>query len=762
MTTYTIPASGNGIRPFDQTGNWLSDQHRRELETESSISTEVIAARGYETLERRSRGDDQMRERLRKLKIPTWAHKEDRFFPGYLTPVFSPLGQRVSVIWKPNVPVPNREGKHMKYASPKRQALRLDVHPFNKDAIVDPATEAWMNEGIKKGDSLTSRGVCTVSLVGGVYGWRNGHGTLGDWEDIMVKGREWTICFDSDAAVNPNVMNAMVRAGRWLKSKGASKVWYLIVPASHNGTPTKGVDDYFAAGGTLDELKTHRSTREPNIHAVQGDFFTDARMAETIADNVLDARYIWVQGLNWLGWNDKIWQQVSEVEVTEAIREYMLERFQGAVQAHAENLVGTDVIDGWRKYLNNGSMAAVRNLARGLVERKIAELDSEPDWLNTPSGIVDLTSGEIIPHDPAHLQTRITKGSYIPGFKHPDWQTALEALREEERDYLQVRIGQAITGHPTPDGVVPILQGSGENGKSLCTTDGLVPALGDCASMASPKLFQAIKGSEHSTERAELRGKRLLIAEELTEGRSIDVTALKQITDVGKITARYIRQDNFTFDASHSLLVTTNYIPVVNETDHGTWRRLQLVKFPFTFRKPGQVLFNDNDRHGDPTLKLRIKANETGQHDAIVTWAVEGAIDYHRCPEVALLPTNQIGKDTLAWRAEADRILGFWTEKLVADPEWSMLATELLAMFNSWLKSNGHNDWSKESFVPRFLQHEITMRHGVDKREARNPQNVDRFPHDSWTEPRLPRRATVFRGLRKKRDSDQGEYEEGA
>ena len=32
--------------------------------------------------------------------------------------------------------------------------------------------------------------------------------------------------------------------------------------------------------------------------------------------------------------------------------------------------------------------------------------------------------------------------------------------------------------------------------------------------MASPTLFQASKGSEHSTERAELRGKRLLIAEE--------------------------------------------------------------------------------------------------------------------------------------------------------------------------------------------------------------------------------------------------------
>jgi putative DNA primase/helicase len=114
-----------------------------------------------------------------------------------------------------------------------------------------------------------------------------------------------------------------------------------------------------------------------------------------------------------------------------------------------------------------------------------------------------------------------------------------------------------------------ILQGAGENGKSALTTDGFVPALGSYASMASSKLFRSTKGSEHSTEMADLRGRRLLIAEELTEGRSIDVAALKRITDVGTIKARYIRQDNLEFKSTHSLMVTTNYIPVINETDRG-------------------------------------------------------------------------------------------------------------------------------------------------------------------------------------------------
>src|SRR6185503_5350611 len=112
-------------------------------------------------------------------------------------------------------------------------------------------------------------------------------------------------------------------------------------------------------------------------------------------------------------------------------------------------------------------------------------------------------------------------------------------------------------------------------------TYGVLAACGDYASPASPKLI-AEKG-EHSTERADLRGQRLLVAEELTENRALNVTAIKQITDVTHIKARYIRRDNMSFLASHSLFVTTNYVPIINETDHGTWRRLALLEFPFTF-----------------------------------------------------------------------------------------------------------------------------------------------------------------------------------
>ena len=133
-------------------------------------------------------------------------------------------------------------------------------------------------------------------------------------------------------------------------------------------------------------------------------------------------------------------------------------------------------------------------LARGIVERKADELDADPDLLNTPAGVVDLRTGELLPHDPTLLMTKITSGSYRPGFTHPDWEKALEALPEAERDWLQVRIGQGITGHPRRTASCRCSRGSGRTANPLLTTDGLVPALGDYASMASPKLFPGVQG----------------------------------------------------------------------------------------------------------------------------------------------------------------------------------------------------------------------------------------------------------------------------
>jgi P4 family phage/plasmid primase-like protien len=455
-------------------------------------------------------------------------------------------------------------------------------------------------------------------------------------------------------------------------------------------------------------------------------FFTDAKLAETLGVQALARRFIWTAGQGWFVWTGTVWRVCDESVPREALRRAVVAAYDRELRRMGKDPDrGPELLDQWRKVLSAAKIGAIMLLARGIagVRMDDAALDADPDLLNTPSGVVDLRTGEVTSHEPGRLMTKITSGSYRPGWEHGDWTTALEALGEDTRAWFQVRIGQAATGRPWPHGDVVILQGGGSNGKSAVTTDGVVPALGDYASVASTKLLQA---GEHSTERAELRGRRLLIAEELTEGRSIDVTALKQIQDVGMITARRLYRENVTFSTSHSLFVTTNYVPVVNETDHGTWRRLTLLRFRTRFLRPGEPVLGPQDRTGDPGLKERLKAGTDGRHDAIVTWAVEGARRWYANRPLAAMRPPSVELDTMTWRLDADRVLRYVSERLVRDHRACVLRSELIEDFNDWLAALGHSPWSASTFRDRFGQHEQVLAWSLQSGQARDLEHLSR------------------------------------
>jgi phage/plasmid-associated DNA primase len=150
------------------------------------------------------------------------------------------------------------------------------------------------------------------------------------------------------------------------------------------------------------------------------------------------------------------------------------------------------------------------------------------------------------------------------------------------------------------------------------------------------------------------------------------------------------------------------------------------------------------DRWGDPELKTRIRDSTSGQHDAVVTWAVEGARGWY---QAGLPPLPAVvDADTRAWRRATDRILGFWDQCLVGDQEACVFTTELFQSFCSWLNANGHHAWSKESFHPRFKGHEETARHGVQERRTTRLQGLSR-PLTAEQRP-APSQPCVYVGVR--------------
>ncbi|MDP9430622.1 MAG: phage/plasmid primase, P4 family [Actinomycetota bacterium] len=641
----------------------------------------------------------------------------------------------------------NRDGKGMKYASPKGSPNRLDVHPRNVRYMPDPTVELWVTEGIKKADALTSRGLCALAITG-VFNWRSQHGTLGEWEDVQLRGRRVVVCFDADTRLNRNVARAMARFGRWLRSRGAT-VEYLVVPSHVGDSLVKGVDDFLAAGGSVDQLRAAMKATPPDLDSIN-DAFTDSRMAETIADDVLAGHFIWLAGLGWLSWDGRVWASCSEATVGEALRQYVLERFAEESQKLAAGHGDKDTVKGWLAMQSVGRQRSALSLARGIIERQVAELDRHPDLLNTPSGVVDLRTAELLDHDPELLMTKIAGAEYRPGAIHPDWAKALEAVPADVRNWLQLRLGQAITGHMTPDDVLLVFQGGGENGKSTMV-EATARAAGGYYLLASHRLLTASL-DQHPTELMDLQGVRYVVAEETPEARRLSVVRLKQTVGTPQITARRIAKDPVTFDATHSMFLSTNYRPQVGETDHGTWRRLLLVRFPYTFRKPHESLTGPDDRRGDPGLRQRVK-DDPAVSAAVLAWMVEGARRWYEHADRGELPEPpaRVVADTRAWRSESDQVLAYVTDRLRFDPQRHVAATDLRLDFNGWLADRGHREWSDRTLASRLEGHDELTRCGVAKKRLRCcPQTAGGLsrPERMFLSDQLPSQYTAYIGLR--------------
>lgn len=427
----------------------------------------------------------------------------------------------------------------------------------------------------------------------------------------------------------------------------------------------------------------------------------DNPLAVELAE-VLEPEWAYTEATELLRWTGKVWERTKPMALVEVVREH-LRRIEEEEQAK---------VDHWRdeakakkrreklpSLLSARKAKDVATLITGILASAGLEVDAHPDLINTQSGVVDARTLEVRPHDPKLMLTKIAGASYNPDADAADWRKALNALPPRVAQWLQVRLGQGLTGHMTPDDKLVILGGSGENGKSTLI-DATRVAGGDYVVTVPERLLMANPG-DHPTELTTLMGARLAVIEELPEGRNLNVKRLKDAIGTPVMTARRIRADNITWRATHSLMVTTNYRPIVAETDHGTWRRLLYVLFPYRFVGPDAEL-GPRDRRGDEGLRRRLGAAPS---DAVLTWLIEGA---HRWYSEGMPKVPKVVKaDTLEWREEADPVLAYFQERLVRDAGYAIPAADLAEDFNSWLTGRNHNPWSLQTINARFAGHEV-------------------------------------------------------
>ena len=503
------------------------------------------------------------------------------------------------------------------------------------------------------------------------------------------------------------------------------------------------------------------------LPAVHG---AESRAADIVAQEVLVGKYRYSPVLGWLEWDERHWvvDETGSDRAKEVIRQFIDQQEQHyrklAAGRDAEAVDAGRQADMWHNFLSAGKISAIASLCKrmdGIVTRT-SELDSHPDLLNCHNGVVDLRTGELLPPDPDLLLTHLAGGNYTPGATSPTWGKALESVHPEILDWFQVRTGQAATGYPPDDDAMIVSIGGGENGKTGVMT-GITRALGTYANQISDRVLMSQPG-QHPTELMDLRGLRLALLEETPEEGRLDTHRLKATVGTPKIKARLMRQDSVTFDASHTMFVNTNFTPQVDSVDHGTWRRLHGMPWPYRYLKPGQQAENENDRPGDLTLKPRLQT-EQAVIEAALAWIVEGAKQWYKANRISPQPPQAVVDATAEWRARSDVGFQFATDRLVASPNHFITAEAMRKEFCAFLTEQGKREWSATTIntrLPESLAAAKIFVTATPSKNAKVRQGDERSTPDgiNWEShgpaPATGAQVRMWRGVRFRTSAEQG------
>lgn len=549
--------------------------------------------------------------------------------------------------------------------------------PYRLDdlAKLKPGETVYIAEGEKDVDALASRGLHATCNLAGAGKWRKS-------DSEALRGMNVVILADND---QPGEAHAVAVA---VSLRGiAESVKIVRFPE----LPAHGdVSDFFAAGGTVEQLQ-ERAVDPPAESAPEeagelpSDPFTDRRNAEIFVEkHGNDSRYCFPWKC-WLVWDGTRWRRDTTNQVmirAKTVFDTWMESVEGLADEDAK-----PVISHARKSASTPGIKNFLTQAAPMVPVEVEDLNGQPWLLNCPNGTVDLRTGELRPHERADMLTVMCPTNFNPDAGSFEWDRFLESVFARHGDvipFLQRLCGSALVGK-VHEHILPILWGSGGNGKTTLL-DAIMGTLGtDYSMQAVPEMLMDTGQERHHTERADLFGKRFVAAVETEQNRRLKESLVKGLTGGDRIRARRLWENNFEWIPSHTIFLATNHKPRVYGDDEGIWRRLRLIPFVETFK----------GKSDDKNLAEKLQAEAEG----ILAWMVQGCLDWQAQglnePETVLQATQE-------YRGESDVIGQFIESECYINPGMQVRFSDFFAVFEKWCTDNGESH-PKQRSVGNYL-----------------------------------------------------------
>lgn len=434
---------------------------------------------------------------------------------------------------------------------------------------------------------------------------------------------------------------------------------------------------------------------------------------------------IFTDSMGWLCWDGKRWERNEHkaLELAEELSKRMLDEARNAyretlhneAEAKAANPEGgeavksaTEAVKREKAYLSHANITrrsarikAILELSRPYLVRPGNAMDADPLELNTQAGIINLVTGEFRPNQRESYCTKIasvsrsSEGSDL-------WQSFLDTITGGDnslKGFLQTVIGMALFGKVYQEGVT-FAVGDGKNGKSTFF-NAVGTVLGDYSGYIDIDVITT-RGANDKAALATLRGKRLVIAGELEEGRRLSAATIKKIssTDPFQVEEKYKQPE--IVKPSHTLCLFTNHLPRVGSTDNGTWRRIIVIPFNAVIKRDSTI-----QNYADYLVE---KAG-----GAILSWAVEGAQIFARNGFHLDVPES-VEEATEAYRERENWLENFVSDRCIREPGARVGARELYSAYKEWSDALKDYTRSEKDFSAEMEKRGISKMksHGVN------------------------------------------------
>jgi P4 family phage/plasmid primase-like protien len=420
---------------------------------------------------------------------------------------------------------------------------------------------------------------------------------------------------------------------------------------------------------------------------------TDDGNARMLADQI-NGRLLYCEQKNqWLQWVDSHWAwQAGDSAAIEAMRS-MIEnidpRGDDIIAKHKTRSLS------WRA-IESGVRLARRDPK---IQTDIDDLDTDPFLLNTPNGSVNLYSGELRTPTPEDRCVRMT--TVAPDFDATPtrflvFMNETFAGNPELIPYMQRVIGYSITGRVRWQ-ILPFLHGSGANGKTVLV-ETLLGLLGDYATVQPADFLLARTNEEHETVIARLAGQRLAICSEVNPDSKFNEQRVKDLTGGGRITARFMRENHFTFEPTHHLWLMGNHEPRVDTGGKSMWRRIRKVPFLHSVDEDKQI----------EGLSDQLVADEG---PAILAWCIRGT----QMQKDSLHEPSIVTSTTKEYEESEDQVGRFLAARVSrGGMETNSIATAIVRnAYEKWCSDNGE----EPKFTGTHLGRELKAR-GIPKRDS--------------------------------------------